>query len=215
MSSSRRLAAFGGSMALALGLAACGGSQDPAGGSTSPDESASSSASPSSAGSFTDADVTFAQMMIIHHRSALLMSEMAAESAESADVRDLAQRISMAQGPEIETMSSWLEQWGEDVPEGTSTEGMGGMDDGGMDMGGTDTGGTDTDDAMTELDGQSGADFDRMFLEMMIEHHEGAVDMSADEIAEGQNPDAIALAESITASQNAEIAEMQEILRGL
>ena len=68
---------------------------------------------------------------------------------------------------------------------------------------------------MTELDGQSGADFDRMFLEMMIEHHEGAVDMSADEIAEGQNPDAIALAESITASQNAEIAEMQEILRGL
>ena len=80
----------------------------------------------------------------------------------------------------------------------------GDMDNG--DMGGMDTG---------ALAGMSGTEFDRMFLTMMIEHHRGAVEMATAESAEGQNADAIALAESIRDSQNAEIAEMQQLLTEL
>ena len=61
----------------------------------------------------------------------------------------------------------------------------------------------------------AGAEFDRMFLEMMTEHHQGAVDMAKTEIADGQNADAIALAREIETSQTAEIQEMQTLLTEL
>jgi hypothetical protein len=63
-----------------------------------------------------EADVEFAQGMIVHHREALRMAELATGRSQNPQVQDLAERISAAQGPEIETMSGWLEQWGEDVP---------------------------------------------------------------------------------------------------
>ena len=182
-----------------LVLAGC--SNDSSTGSQSTDTSAeASSSSASQSADFNEADVTFVQGMIPHHRGALEMAQLAESRAEDPRVQDLATRIEAAQDPEIETMTGWLEDWGQ--PE---SDDMGGMDMGGMDMGGMDM-------DMSGLEAATGAEFDRMFLEMMIEHHRGAVEMAETEIAEGQNADAIALAREISSSQTAEIAEMETLL---
>ena len=149
-----------------------------------------------------DADVTFAKEMIPHHQQAIEMAELAASRAESDDVKDLAADIEAAQGPEIETMTGWLESWGEDAPD----EGMSGMDHG--DMSSEDMGGMMTEDEMTELEATSGPDFDRMFLTMMIEHHEGAIEMAKTQQSEGEFPEAVAMAEDIETTQAEEIQTM-------
>ena len=156
-----------------------------------------------------DADAAFASGMIPHHESAITMAQMAQAQAADPRVKDLAARIEAAQTPEIETMSGWLADWGAAAPSSAPDDGMGGMDHGGMDDG--DVGEMDT----AALAGMSGAEFDRMFLTMMIEHHRSAVQMAETEAADGQNTDAIALAGSIRDSQNAEIAEMQQLLTEL
>jgi uncharacterized protein (DUF305 family) len=177
----------------ALGLTACA---DDTGTSPSADSDTSSQ--------FNDADVAFAQSMIPHHEQAIEMAELAADRAQSSEVRQLAADIEAAQGPEIDQMNAWLDQWGQDATA------AGSMDHG--DMGHGDTGGMMTEDDLTMLGGADGAEFDRMFLEMMIEHHEGAVDMARTEQASGENPDAVALAEQVETDQEAEIAKMEELL---
>ena len=148
-----------------------------------------------------DADVEFAQAMIPHHEQAVEMAQLAETRASSEDVKDLAGRIEAAQSPEIEAMTGWLAEWGEDV------EPMGGMDH--------DSSGMMTDAEMMELEAASGADFDRQFLEMMVAHHMGAIEMAETEIADGQFTDALALAEAIKSAQEAEIAEMETLLEQL
>jgi uncharacterized protein (DUF305 family) len=171
-------------------------------------ESGSAESTSTSAGedaAFNDADVTFTQGMIPHHEQAIEMAQMAEERAEDPRVLDLAGRIEAAQQPEIETLTGWLQEWG------VEDSGMGGMDHGGMDHGG----GMMSEEDMNALMAASGAEFDRHFLEMMIEHHTGAVEMAETEIADGQNADAIAMAETIRDTQNAEITEMEQLLTQL
>ena len=194
----------------ALLLAGCADeSSDAAGHGSMMSSSASASSSASTAADHNDAGVTFASGMIPHHESAIAMAQMAADRAADPRVEDLAARIEAAQAPEIETMSGWLADWGAAASGSATDDGTGGMDHGGMDDG--DMGGMDTG----ALAGMSGTEFDRMFLTMMIEHHRSAVQMAETEAADGQNPDAIALAESIRDSQTAEIAEMQQLLTQL
>lgn len=149
-------------------------------------------------------DVTFATDMIPHHLQAVQMAEMAQTQASLPAVKTLADQIQAAQGPEIDTMTQWLKSWGEDVPD----ESMGGMD-----MGSSDSmPGMMSDQVMSDLAATTGAAFDAMWLESMITHHEGALEMADTEIADGQDPDAIALAESIKAAQTTEIATMKTML---
>jgi uncharacterized protein (DUF305 family) len=172
----------------------------------------STSTAGSSAGAeadHNDADVAFAQGMIPHHQGALAMAQLAADRAADQRVEDLAARIEAAQDPEIETMSGWLADWGAAASSSATDDGTSGMDHG--DMGHGDMSGMDTD----ALAGMSGTEFDRMFLTMMIAHHQGAVEMAETQIADGQNADAIALAESIRDTQNAEVGEMQQLLAEL
>jgi uncharacterized protein (DUF305 family) len=195
-------------MAGAIVLTGCSNGSEGSSAESNPTTSsptASSSASESAA--HNDADVTFVQGMLPHHEGALAMAQLADGRAMDPRVIDLADRIEAAQGPEIETMTGWLEEWGEPLPE----ENMGGMDhgSGGMDMEGM------SEEDMTALDSSSGAEFDRMFLEMMIPHHQGAVDMAKTEIADGSNPDAVDMAREIVESQTAEIEEMQTLLTEL
>jgi uncharacterized protein (DUF305 family) len=182
-------------LAVVLG-AACSSNDDPstvdAGGQTTAEETAE----------HNDADVEFAQMMIPHHEQAVEMAQLAATRADSEDVKDLAGRIEAAQSPEIEEMTGWLAVWGE---EAEPTGGMDEMGDSGM----------MTDAEMTELEAASGAAFDRLFLEMMVAHHTSAIEMAETEIADGQFPDAVALAEEIKSAQEAEIAEMESLLEQL
>ena len=158
------------------------------------------------AGGHNEADVTFALDMIHHHQQAIEMADLAESRAESQEVKALATDIEAAQGPEIETLTGWLESWGEDVPD----EGMSGMDHG--DMSSDDMGGMMTADEMADLDTASGAEFDQMFLTMMIEHHEGAIEMAATEQEDGSNSDAVALARKIEEDQTAEVDRMRKLL---
>ena len=163
------------------------------------------SANPDSAAVHNEADTAFAQMMIVHHQGAIEMADLAAQQAQSADVQALAERISAAQGPEIETMSGWLSAWGEDPMPADSD--MAGMDHSGMDMDGR-----SQEEVMAELRGLSGVDFDRQFLTSMIAHHQGAIEMAQTQLADGRDPQAIELAQKIIADQEAEIEEMQGLL---
>ena len=181
-----------------LTLTACGEDPDDATSSTSSDSAA-----------FNEADVTFAQQMIPHHEQAIEMAQMAQGRASSEDVLGLAADIEAAQGPEIDTLQGWLKEWGEEVPSGE----MSGMDHGDMggDSGGAMSGMMDEDE-MNDLRAASGADWDRMFLEMMIEHHEGAVEMAQVEVDQGEDPDAVAMARKIISDQQAEITQMRQLL---
>jgi uncharacterized protein (DUF305 family) len=156
----------------------------------------------------SDADITFAQLMIPHHEQAVQMADMALEQATSQEVIDLATQIKAAQDPEIQQMRSWLQQWG--APE--QMDGMDGMDHGDMDMGGQTAGGMMSDEDMGALMDASGADFDRMWLTMMIAHHEGAIEMAEQVKSQSTNPDVTALADAIVAGQTTEIDTMQTLL---
>ena len=166
--------------------------------------SAETSEIPSDA-EFIQADVDFAQGMIPHHAQAIEMADMAIAQSDSAEVTDLAERIRAAQDPEIEQLTTWLEDWGQDVPDREMS-----MD---HDMGDMSMDGMMTQDQMGEMAAATGAEFDRMFLEMMIVHHEGAVSMAEDEVANGKYEPAIEMAQSIIDGQSAEIDEMNQLLQ--
>jgi len=170
--------------------------------------------SASTSSEHNEADVDFATDMIPHHVQALRMADMAEARADSAELRSLAADIEDAQGPEIELMAGWLEIWGEEVPD--TDAGHMGMDHGAMgdnmDELDGDMPGMMSDDQLDALGDASGSPFDAMWLRMMIEHHEGAIEMARTEQDEGQNRDAIALAEDIEATQTAEIATMEDML---
>ena len=182
-------------------LAACGGGDDSGSAASSPSVSAETSADAHNA-----QDVSFAQGMIPHHQQAIEMAELADGRAASTQVKDLAARVEKAQGPEITTMTAWLKAWDEKVPES-----MPGMDHSGMDGMDGMAGMMDSAD-MGKLKKASGKDFDSMFLTMMVEHHEGAVEMATTEKAKGEYKAATAMAGDIVTAQNAEISEMKKLL---
>ncbi len=205
---SHRLAVAASAGALVLALGACSAPES-ASSTTTPSTSTSATSDPSATVSpeHNAADVDFTQGMVPHHRGAIDMAELAATRADDPRLKELAARIEKAQGPEIDEMTSWLEAWDEEVPSG---RGMGGMS-GTEGMEGT---GMMTDEDVDQLRSASGRSFDEMWLRGMIVHHEGAVDDSQTEITEGKNPEAVALAKKIVSDQEAEIAEMEQMLQG-
>ncbi len=153
-------------------------------------------------------DVSFTKAMIAHHQQAIEMSKLAA-NAQSSEVRLLGQHIQSAQQPEIDQMNSWLEEWGEPTVD-SSTSMMGDHDHMG-DVGSMK--GMMTTEQMHQLQAATGNSFDTMFLTMMIDHHRGAIDMSNEETANGENAAAKEMAALIVRTQTAEIARMQQMLQ--
>jgi uncharacterized protein (DUF305 family) len=146
----------------------------------------------------------FATGMIPHHGQAIEMAELASTKAASSKVKDLAGQIKEAQGPEIKTLSTMLTTWGETVPAATGhAEAMPGMDHGDAGM--------MTAEEMTKLEAATGAEFDVMWVDMMIAHHEGAVRMSETELRAGSNEQAQQLARGIVETQTKEITELQRL----
>lgn len=162
------------------------------------------SSTTASGGSFNDADVTFAQSMIPHHRQAVKMAKLAQKRASAPDVKQLAAKIEGAQGPEIDIMARWLNSWDKKVPS-DSMPGMG-HSEGSMP-------GMMSDSDMKNLGAATGPTFDRLFLTMMMSHHSGAIEMAKTEQKDGKNPDAVALAKKIEADQTAEITDMKKLLK--
>ena len=107
-------------------------------------------------------------------------------------------------GPEIDKMLGWLEDWGVEY----DPDSMGGMDHGSM--GGDDSMMSEED--MTMLESADAVEANSLFLEQMIVHHEGAVDMAQTALDDAQNPDVLELAQQVIDDQTAEIATMQELL---
>jgi uncharacterized protein (DUF305 family) len=191
-------------VALALALAGCTAPGGDDSGMPGMDHGGGASSSPSAVvqGEFNAADSMFTMMMIPHHQQAIEMSDMLlAKNGVDQRVLDLAQQIKDAQGPEIDLMESWLVEWG--MP---SSNGMGGMSHGDGMM---------SDDDMAALGAADGPEAAGLYLEQMIEHHQGAIEMAEDELDDGANADVLALAERIVTSQTAEIATMQQLLTQL
>jgi uncharacterized protein (DUF305 family) len=197
------------------GLAGCG-EDDTAGGTPAAEHTAANG------DVYNDADVEFATEMIPHHADALVMVDMTQGRELSPEFARLTEDIREAQAPEIELMADWLTDWGEEVPETSRDhvnshmgdgDGDMGMDDGdtGMGDGMGDGMGMDPDDLDDLRDSGAGM-FESMWMRMMIEHHEGAIEMARTEQADGVFPGAIDLAKSIETSQTAEIELMEELL---
>ncbi|MEU6428526.1 DUF305 domain-containing protein [Microbispora sp. NPDC046973] len=170
--------------------------------SAMPAESPAPATSP--AAYHNDRDIWFAQMMIPHHRQALEMAKLAEDRAAGGKVKELAKQIEAAQDPEIQTMTGWLESWGVQVP-----------DEDGMPMDHMDHGmpGMMSGEDMKKLEGLKGAAFDKAFLTMMIQHHEGAITMAKEEQGAGVYEPAKQMADAIIAGQSAEISTMRKLLQ--
>jgi uncharacterized protein (DUF305 family) len=212
-------------LASALALTACGGTETQGGAETT---SAAATSAPATAGTETsptttettsptgageeitaehnDADVMFAQMMTPHHQQAVEMSEMLLAKDEiPTEVTDFAQKVINAQGPEIDRMNAMLAAWGEKTMDMQDMEGMG---HGGMS-------GMMSEEDMAALQDAQGIEAARLYLEQMTAHHKGAIEMAQDEVEGGQNPQAVALAEKVVQDQKAEITEMEQMLQEL
>jgi uncharacterized protein (DUF305 family) len=183
-------------LATASLLTACSGSSTP-----ESNAGTDTTAVPAKSTAFTDADVMFAQMMIPHHEQAIEMSDIALDPSTGASkaITALATQIKGAQDPEISQMKNLLSSWKKPL-----------MADGGMDHSSM-MGGMMSMDEMDALGKLRGTQFDAAWAKAMIAHHEGAIKMANDVLADGTNSEIQALAEAIVSGQTAEIAILKPI----
>ncbi|HUF28482.1 MAG TPA: DUF305 domain-containing protein [Gemmatimonadaceae bacterium] len=160
----------------------------------------------------TAADVRFIRDMIAHHAQALVMTDLVPARSGRADIRLLAERIEVSQRDEIAIMRQWLRSRGDDAPMDTGVhEHHEAADHAPMH-------GMLTTAELARLAAAMGADFDRLFLELMIRHHEGALTMVADLFATPgavQESELFRLASDVDADQRAEIRRMRRILAAM
>lgn len=170
---------------------------------------------------YTEADVRFMRMMIPHHAQALEMAELVPDRTARTDLRMLALRILASQKDEIRIMERWLDDRGELEPKEDAAAGHG--DHGAHAMHGahddhSDMPGMLSPEQMERLAAAQGAEFDRLFLQYMIEHHEGAIVMVEELFASqggGQEGEIYQLASHIDSDQRMEIHRMQRLLMEL
>ena len=153
---------------------------------------------------YTEADVRFMQGMIAHHAQAIYMSRMAASRQANARLLKFANKIDQSQQAEIRLMQDWLRANNQVAPDTGSwrTMTMPGML---------------TAEQLAKLDAAKGAEFDKQFLTLMIQHHEGALKMVADLFATplaGQDVDVSVFANDVQTVQTAEIDTMNQMLNG-
>lgn len=156
----------------------------------------------------TPVDTAFVQDMIVHHSQALEMAALVADRTERTDLPVLAERISVSQEAEIERLEQWLTERDESVPDDAARGDH--ARHGGMP-------GMASPADLDRLAQAQGAAFDRLFLELMIAHHGGALTMVDDLYAAGGGlePAADGIAREIRVDQEVEIGRMQELLQSL
>ncbi|MFI2781197.1 DUF305 domain-containing protein [Streptomyces sp. ALB3] len=144
------------------------------------------------------ADFRYARMMIEHHEQALVLTALVPGRGSSTSVERLAKRISAAQKPEIGAMEGWLKNnGGDDRKEAHDHSAMPGMA---------------TDEQIGRLRAAKGKAFDRLFLELMITHHQGAVTMATEALADGNNVLVEEMANDVVAQQTVEIDRMRGLM---
>ena len=152
---------------------------------------------PDAAGPFNTADVAFASNMIPHHEQAIELSALVPDRSVNPEVIELARAIANAQQPEIDTMNGWLVQWGQQPDPDADHRDMAGMVDAGT---------------MAKLASLNGEQFDNLWIQSMISHHQGAIDMAETEIDQGAYSAAIAMARDIITAQQSEVDQMKRML---
>lgn len=146
------------------------------------------------------ADVAFAQGMVPHHQQAVEMAMPVPQHTANPRVIALANQIQQAQQPEIDQLTTWLKTWSAPPP---AMGDMSGMNHGPSMSGMVDTAGLD------QLRDQA---YDRKWLDLMIQHHEGAITMARTELSQGQDAGAKAMAQHIADTQQVEITTMKSLL---
>jgi uncharacterized protein (DUF305 family) len=152
---------------------------------------------------YADADVAFVHGMIAHHEQALAVTAMVEDRAERDDLPLFAERIDVSQHDEIAQLEGWLEQRDEGTEDAEHAE-HGELMPGML-----------TDDELAQLEAASGRRFDRLFLQYMIRHHEGAVTMVEQLLTGGQGgqeSQLFQLAQHVETDQQVEIARMKQLL---
>jgi len=175
-----------------------------------------------------EADVTYLVKMIEHHRQALEMTDLVADRYERDGIERIADRIAAAQGPEITAMESWLEVnvFGP-ARENPAHQNFCGLEGDGthhssdddvvacdLQVDHDDMEGMVSDEDMGRLADADGDAFDQLFVELMTAHHEGAVTMAEEAMAEGRDQEVLRMANDLIAEQNTEIARMEGVLEG-
>ncbi|WP_241548560.1 DUF305 domain-containing protein [Gordonia alkanivorans] len=204
--------------ALALALAGCSSDESPSGTTTADRPATSSPADASAPGQspdakHNDADVEFTTEMIPHHRQAVMMAGLVEGRTQNRELITLADTIEDAQDDEIDQMTARLKSWG--VPVAGHMDDDGDMGHGNMghgNMGHGDMPGMMSAEQMAALRQASGGEFDRLWLEGMIRHHEGAIAMADEVLAKGTDPATRALATQVATTQQAEIDQMRAML---
>jgi uncharacterized protein (DUF305 family) len=197
--------------AFSLVLAACGQDDDPTVDAPADEQPVDDPADDDPAGDegvaaedgeHNEADVEFVQGMIPHHEGAIEMAELVEGRTDRQELLDLADEISEVQDEEIALLRGMLERM--DADEMAMDDEMGETDHGDMGM---------MDDAeMEELRELEGDEFDRRFMEAMIVHHQGAIDMAERVLSEGQDDEVAGLAQLVIDAQQGEIEQMQRWL---
>lgn len=224
----RTLLTSAGAVAALVIAAGCsdnsGGSEHQMGQSTMPPTASANATTPPGGEEHNQADVMFAQHMTPHHQQAVEMSDMLlTKQGIDPRVTELAKQIKAAQGPEVEKMQGWLNQWGNppmppmpmpsgDMPGHGNMPGMSGTPSA---SGMPGMAGMMSDEDMAALQNAQGVEASKLFLTQMITHHEGAITMAQNEIKDGQYPAAIELARAIVTAQQKEIDTMKGILATL
>jgi uncharacterized protein (DUF305 family) len=147
---------------------------------------------------FNETDAAFAAQLVSQHQQGLDLASLANSRSGRGELKALAQRFIDVHEPEIEQLSELLESWGQQPPE-----------DPGLDRGNRP--GKITEAEMNTVTSRSGADFDKLFVQLMIRHHQGAIDIVATETAGGKNPRARELADKIGVSQQNEVTELKNV----
>jgi uncharacterized protein (DUF305 family) len=153
-----------------------------------------------------DQDIEFARNMIPHHSQAVDMAELVPQRSDNAEVEAIADDIRSGQQPEIDRMNDFLRSWNESAVDATSGH------DGHSGHSNSDMPGMMSEDALTSLEHSSGSAFDKSFLSMMVEHHQGAITMARAELDKGLDQSAKMLADSIIQAQQTEVTRMQELI---
>ncbi|MFB8387378.1 DUF305 domain-containing protein [Microbacterium sp. NPDC055910] len=209
-----RLISTGAALMLAVGLTSCTSEAEAAPTSTapvvqlggpgepnrtlSPEEAAAIQGPP-----YVEEDVVFVRDMLHHHSQAIIMTDLVAERSDDEEVRMLAQRMAIGQEEEMRQMESWLQDRGEPARDpDAGHDAHAGMP------------GLLTEAELDALATAEGKAFDRMFLELMIKHHEGAVTMVVDLYASGGGQEVAidTIARHVEGDQNIEIKRMQGML---
>ncbi|BCJ62176.1 DUF305 domain-containing protein [Micromonospora endophytica] len=145
-----------------------------------------------------NADVRFVTMMIPHHEQALVMARLVADRGENPQLRSIAERILAAQGPEITFLETWLTERGLNRESGGDHQHtMSGMQ---------------SAEALNRLTAARGDEFDRMFVAMMTDHHQGAITMANEALTLGSDGIINEMASSVVVEQSVEINRMREAL---